>query len=69
MQGQKEFRNYCEYKSEVACLLLLPLEIITKMKLDYIDQINEYGDNLIRLYDFSTTEADKFRKAVQQTAT
>ncbi|MHC1777456.1 MAG: hypothetical protein AB9834_18800 [Lentimicrobium sp.] len=37
------------------------------MQLDYIDNINEYGDNLVRLYDFDSSEADKFRKIVQQT--
>lgn len=37
------------------------------MQLDYIDNINEYGDNIVRLYDFNSAEADKFRKIVQQT--
>jgi hypothetical protein len=37
------------------------------MQLDYIDNINEYGDNIVRLYNFNSTEADKFRKIVQQT--
>ena len=37
------------------------------MKLDYIDEINEYGDNLVRLYDFNSAEANKFFLAIQQT--
>jgi hypothetical protein len=37
------------------------------MQLDYIDSINEYGDNIVRLYDFDSAEADKFRKIVHQT--
>ncbi|MBK6347612.1 MAG: hypothetical protein IPF68_17095 [Bacteroidales bacterium] len=37
------------------------------MHLDYIDQINEYGDNIVRLYDFNHSEADKFRRIVHQT--
>jgi hypothetical protein len=37
------------------------------MQLDYIDHINEYGDNLVRLYNFDRAEADKFRKIVHQT--
>lgn len=35
------------------------------MKLDYIKRINEYGDNIVRLYDFGQTEAVKFRQIVQ----
>lgn len=37
------------------------------MQLDFIDKINEYGDNIVRLYDFNMAEADKFRQIVQQT--
>ena len=37
------------------------------MQLDYIDEINEYGDNIVRLYDFNSGEADKFMKTVHQT--
>lgn len=37
------------------------------MQLDYIDHINEYDDNIVRLYDFNSAEADKFRQVVQQT--
>ncbi len=36
------------------------------MQLDYIDEINEYGDNIVRLYDFDSTQADKFRQLIQQ---
>ncbi|MDY0104198.1 MAG: hypothetical protein RBS07_14790 [Lentimicrobium sp.] len=37
------------------------------MQLDYIDKINEDGDNIVRLYDFNSAEAVKFRKIVLQT--
>lgn len=37
------------------------------MQLDYIDKINEDGDNIVRLYDFNRAEAVKFRKIVLQT--
>ncbi|MBW6492391.1 MAG: hypothetical protein K0B15_14505 [Lentimicrobium sp.] len=37
------------------------------MQLDYIDEINEYGDNIVRLYDFDSAEAGKFRQIVHQT--
>ena len=37
------------------------------MKLDYIDRINEYGDNIVRLYDFDKAEAIKFRNTLQHT--
>jgi hypothetical protein len=37
------------------------------MQLDYIDNINEYGDNLVRLYNFDSAEANKFRTIVHQT--
>lgn len=37
------------------------------MNLDYIDKTNEYGDNMVRLYDFDKAESIKFRDAVQQT--
>ena len=35
------------------------------MKLDYIDNINEYGDNLVRLYDFDMSQADKLKQIIQ----
>lgn len=37
------------------------------MQLDYIENVNAYGDNIVRLYNFDSAEADKFRKIVQQT--
>jgi hypothetical protein len=37
------------------------------MMLDYIDDINEYGDNVVRLYDFDRLEAVKFRQAIMET--
>ncbi len=36
------------------------------MKLDYISNINEHGDNVVRLYDFNMLQAEKFRNLVQQ---
>ncbi len=37
------------------------------MKLDYIDNVNEYGDNIVRLYDFNMSQADKFRQIIIDT--
>ena len=36
------------------------------MTLDYIDNINAFGENIIRLYDFDMGQADRFRESVQQ---
>lgn len=36
------------------------------MQLDYIDNINEYGEDVVRLYDFNKSEAILFRDAVRQ---
>lgn len=36
------------------------------MQLDYIDNINEYGDNIVRLYDFNSAEASKIRQIIMQ---
>lgn len=37
------------------------------MMLDYIDPINAYGDNIIRLYDFDRLQAEKFSNAIEET--
>lgn len=37
------------------------------MYIDFIDEINEYGDNIVRLYDFDSAEAEKFMKIVHET--
>jgi hypothetical protein len=37
------------------------------MKLDYIKNINEYGENIVRLYDFNMSEAIRFKKIIQET--
>lgn len=37
------------------------------MQLDYIPNINEYGDNTVRLYNFDRAQAEKFRQIVEQT--
>jgi hypothetical protein len=34
------------------------------MELDFIDNINEYGDNVVRLYNFDKSEAIKFRDLI-----
>jgi len=35
------------------------------MQLDFIENINAYGDNIVRLYDFDRKQADKFMKILQ----
>jgi len=35
------------------------------MKLDYIDNVNEYGDNMVRLYDFNKSESCQFKQLIQ----
>ena len=37
------------------------------MQLDFIDNINEYGENVVRLYNFDQHEAIKFRDLIQDT--
>ena len=37
------------------------------MQLDYIGKINEFGDNIVRLYDFDRSQAEKFREIIKQT--
>ena len=37
------------------------------MNLDYLHEINEYGDNIVRLYDFDKSLAIKFREAIIET--
>jgi hypothetical protein len=37
------------------------------MTFDYIGNINTYGDNLVRLYDFDMSQAIKFRKVILET--
>ena len=37
------------------------------MKLEFLDDVNEYGDQVIRLYNFDKAEAIKFRDAIQNT--
>lgn len=36
------------------------------MELDYIGNINEFGDNVVRLYNFNKNEAIKFRTLIQE---
>ena len=36
------------------------------MKLDYIDDINEYGDDMVRLYDFRKENSVKFRDLLKE---
>ncbi|MGI9533250.1 hypothetical protein [Lutimonas sp.] len=35
------------------------------MELDFIDNINEYGENVVRLYNFDKSQAIKFRDLIQ----
>lgn len=37
------------------------------MKLDYIDDVNEYGDNIVRLYEFNKAQSVLFQQAIQLT--
>lgn len=37
------------------------------MKLQFLDNVNEYGDQVIRLYNFDKTEARKFQTALKET--
>lgn len=37
------------------------------MELDYIDNINEFGESVVRLYNFIPAEAIKLRDLIQQT--
>jgi len=37
------------------------------MKLEFLDTINEYGDHIVKLYDFNKEEAVKFRQAIRET--
>ena len=39
---------------------------LKQMQLDYIENINAYGDNIVRLYDFDRKQADKFMKLLIQ---
>ncbi len=35
------------------------------MELDYIENINEFGDNVVRLYNFDKSQAIKFRELIK----
>ena len=37
------------------------------MKLDYISNINTHGDNVVRLYDFDRSQAEKFYHLIEKT--
>lgn len=37
------------------------------MELDFIDNINEFGENVVRLYNFNKSEAIKFRTLINVT--
>ncbi len=36
------------------------------MTLDYIDNVNTFGENIVRLYGFNKAEAIRFRTCIQQ---
>ncbi len=37
------------------------------MKLEFLDDVNEYQDQVIRLYNFDKAEATQFRDSIQKT--
>ncbi|MFT6746581.1 MAG: hypothetical protein ACJAZ2_000922 [Glaciecola sp.] len=37
------------------------------MKLDFVDNLNEYGDNMIRLFNFNKEEAGAFKQCLTST--
>ena len=37
------------------------------MELDFIDQVNEYGESVVRLYNFTKEEATIFRDLIKST--
>ncbi len=37
------------------------------MELDYIENINEFGENVVRLYNFDKCQAVKFRELIKDT--
>jgi hypothetical protein len=37
------------------------------MQLDYIENINEFGENVVRLYNFDRSEVIKFRALIKDT--
>ena len=37
------------------------------MELDYIPDVNEYGENVVRLYNFDKSQAIKFRALIEDT--
>jgi hypothetical protein len=37
------------------------------MKLEYLDTVNANGDNVIRLYEFDSFQADKFKQQIKET--
>jgi hypothetical protein len=37
------------------------------MELDYIENVNEYGENILRLYNFDKSQAIQFRDLIKDT--
>lgn len=37
------------------------------MKLDYIDEVNDFGDAIVRLYKGSKAQSSKFKAAIEKT--
>ena len=48
---------------------MLPVIVfnIYQMELDYIENINEYGENVVSLYNFDKAQAIKFRDLIKDT--
>lgn len=36
------------------------------MKLDYIEEVNDFGDSIVRIYNGSKTQSSKFKAAIEK---
>lgn len=36
------------------------------MKIDYIDEVNDFGDTIVRLYDGNKAQSSKFKAAIEK---
>jgi hypothetical protein len=37
------------------------------MRMEFLEEVNEYGDSVVRLYDFDKSQAEAFRQAILET--
>jgi len=63
LAGNCKFRYFQTLKKDG----VVETKITCKMQLDYNANINEFGENIVRLYDFDRSQAEKFRQIVAQT--